>query len=69
MTPVPDLTDREKAVLVRLASGMSNQEIAQDMRVGVSTVKTHAHHLFDKLEVRSRTQALLKAWQFGLLNT
>lgn len=66
---VPALTDREQAVLVRLANGMSNQEIARDMRVEVSTVKTHAHHLFDKLEVRSRTQALMKAWQLGLINT
>ena len=65
----PALTDREKEVLVRMAGGMSNQEIAQDMKVELSTVKTHAHHLFDKLEVRSRTQALLKAWQLGLINT
>ena len=68
MTYIPDLTDREKAVLVRMANGMSNQEIAQDMGVEICTVKTHAHHLFDKLEVRNRTQALIKAWQFGLSN-
>ena len=67
-TRAAGLTDREKAVLIRMASGMSNQEIARDMGVAVSTVKTHAHHLFAKLEVRSRAQALLKAWQFGLIN-
>ncbi len=68
-TYVPNFTDREKAVLMRMAGGMSNREIAQDMGVEICTVKTHAHHLFDKLEVRSRTQALMKAWQFGLIDS
>ncbi|SMC39192.1 GAF domain-containing protein [Sporomusa malonica] len=64
---MPDLTGKEKAVLIRMARGLSNQEIAQDLGVELSTVKTHAHHMFGKLEVRSRAQALIKAWQFGLI--
>jgi DNA-binding CsgD family transcriptional regulator len=64
---LPDLTDRERTVLNRMAVGLSNHEIAQDLRIEISTVKTHMHHLFAKLEVRSRAQALIKAWELGLI--
>ncbi|HWR07235.1 LuxR C-terminal-related transcriptional regulator [Sporomusa sp.] len=61
---LPNLTDREKAVLVRMANGLSNREIAKDMGIEVCTVKTHAHHLFDKLAVRNRAEAVVKAWEY-----
>jgi DNA-binding CsgD family transcriptional regulator len=61
---LPDLTDRENAVLIRMANGLSNREIAQDMGIEVCTVKTHAHHLFDKLTVRNRAEAVVKARKY-----
>ncbi|QDR82028.1 helix-turn-helix transcriptional regulator [Sporomusa termitida] len=64
---LPALTGREETVLNRMASGLSNQEIAQELRVELSTVKTHINHLFSKLEVHNRAQALIKAWELGLI--
>ncbi|HWR45851.1 GAF domain-containing protein [Sporomusa sp.] len=64
---LPDLTEKEKTVLGRMVAGLSNREIAQVMGVEISTIKTHVHHLLAKLEVRSRTQALVKAWELGLI--
>lgn len=64
---LPSLTGREATVLTRMASGLSNQEIAQELRVELSTVKTHINHLFAKLEVHNRAQALIKAWELGII--
>jgi NarL family two-component system response regulator LiaR len=55
------VTDREFAVLELLAAGRSNKEIARDLGVSPNTVKTHILHLFEKLEVQRRTQAIGKA--------
>jgi LuxR family maltose regulon positive regulatory protein len=62
------LREREAEVLRLIAQGYSNQEIAQKLVVGVSTVKTHINHLFQKLDVSSRTQALARARELGLLD-
>lgn len=64
---LPSLTRREETVLKRMAAGLSNQEIARELRVELSTVKTHINHLFAKLEVHSRAQALIRAWELGLI--
>jgi DNA-binding CsgD family transcriptional regulator len=64
---IEPLTRQEKTVLRLIAAGLSNQEIALDMGVTVNTVKTHANHLFDKLGVNRRAQALFKARELGLL--
>jgi DNA-binding NarL/FixJ family response regulator len=61
------LTDRECTVLERLAAGQSNKEIARTMRISPNTVKTHVAHLFQKLEVQRRTQAIQKARELALI--
>lgn len=60
-------SEREIEVLRLLAAGLSNQEIANKLVVAVSTVKWHIYNIFNKLNVRSRTQAILRATELGLL--
>lgn len=66
-TPEP-LTEREVEVLRLLAQGQSNKEIARALRIGADTVKTHLGHIFAKLGVQSRTQAVLCALRLGLVS-
>jgi len=61
-----DLTDREMDVLKRLAKGMSNQEIADELFIGVKTVKFHITNIFNKLQVEDRTQAAIYAHKQGI---
>lgn len=61
------LTDREQDVLRLLALGLTNKEIAQDLHIGDSTVKTHVGNILLKLGVQSRTQAALFAAKTGLV--
>jgi len=58
---------REREVLVLIAKGLSNQEIAAQLYLSLNTVKTHVSNVFCKLEVQRRTQALQKAKELGLL--
>jgi LuxR family maltose regulon positive regulatory protein len=62
------LSVREREVLHLLASGTSNQEIAQELVIAVDTVKRHTSHIFSKLGVHNRTQAMLQARELGLLD-
>ncbi len=63
---VPDLTDREREILRELAAGRSNREIARAVHLSEGTVKNHVTRIFEKLAVRDRVQAALKARELGL---
>ncbi|ESA33861.1 response regulator containing a -like receiver domain protein and an hth dna-binding domain protein [Leptolyngbya sp. Heron Island J] len=61
------LTDRERDVLHWLVQGASNEMIAKQLYITVATVKAHLTAIFEKLKVRSRTQAIVKAIKLGLV--
>lgn len=68
--PVPEageLTARELRVLAALAAGASNAEIAAELYVSIATVKTHLAHIYTKLRVRDRQEALRRAVALGLV--
>ncbi len=61
------LSERELEVLQLVAKGSSNQEIADQLVIGVSTVKKHINHIYDKLDAKNRTQAVAIARERQLL--
>ncbi|MDY0019770.1 MAG: LuxR C-terminal-related transcriptional regulator [Anaerolineae bacterium] len=67
MALLEPLSDREVEVLQMIAAGYTNDEIAGRLYVAVSTVKKHINHMYDKLGVRNRTQAVAKGREAGLL--
>ena len=64
---VEPLSERELEVLRLIAAGLSNQEIADEFVVALSTVKWHINNLYGKLGVSSRTQAVARARELHLL--
>jgi DNA-binding NarL/FixJ family response regulator len=68
-TPPPgfsDLSEREREVLAMIGAGRSNAEIAGDLVISMATVKTHVRHIFAKLDLRDRAQAVVAARDAGL---
>lgn len=65
--PLPRLTSREIEVLKLLATGATNKEISRALFVTEATVKSHLNHIFTKLDVDSRSRAVHRAHQTGLI--
>lgn len=63
-----DLTEREMEILLLLAHGYTNQEIAEELFIALKTVKSHVSNLLSKLEVHDRTQAVIYAFQHKLVS-
>ncbi len=66
-TSTPLLSGREKEVLELVARGLSSAEVAHQLSVAVSTVNTHIKHIYNKLDVNSRSEAVFEAAQLGII--
>ena len=66
-TALPELTDREREILIQVARGASNTEIAASLHIAVQTVKTHVSRILFKLDARDRAQAVIAAYESGLV--
>lgn len=67
-SPVDELTDRELEIFRLVARGLSNAEIGDNLYISEATVKTHITHVFQKLGVKSRVQAVVLAYETGSID-
>ena len=67
--PSEPITDREKEIIAQLAGGLSDQQIADELFLSLNTVKWHNRHIYSKLGVRNRLQAIAQARLLGLVDT
>ncbi|MCH6265648.1 MULTISPECIES: response regulator [Neobacillus] len=65
--PHEDLTSRELEILLLMAQGKTNQEIADELFIALKTVKTHVSNILSKLNVQDRTQAVIYAFKHSLI--
>jgi DNA-binding NarL/FixJ family response regulator len=65
-SPFPDLTDREREILILVAQGRNNAEIAQGLALSLKTVRNYISSIFSKLQVADRAQAIVRAREAGL---
>jgi two-component system, NarL family, response regulator LiaR len=67
INPFAELSEREMEVLRHIASGLSNQAIAEQLVISEKTVKSHVSNIFSKLHLSDRTQAAVYAWTKGIV--
>jgi DNA-binding NarL/FixJ family response regulator len=60
--PIANLSPREKEIVAQLAKGFLYKEIASQLNISIETVRTHIHKIYEKLHVRSRTEAVMKVY-------
>ena len=68
MNAINDLTKQESNILALVAQGRRNAEIAQELYLSIHTVESHLHSIFKKLQLSSRTEVAIYAFQSGLLS-
>ena len=68
MKPISQLTEQERAVLALLANGQRNAKIADELSISIRTVENHLYHIFHKLGVSSRIEAVLCALHNDLVS-
>ena len=63
---LPVLTDRENQILSLIADGLTNREISRRLTISESTVENHVHHIYEKLGVSNRAQAVAYAFELRI---
>jgi DNA-binding NarL/FixJ family response regulator len=64
---LPDISAREREVLIGVARGLNNAELARELFIGEATVKTHVGNLLTKLDCRDRVQLVVRAYETGVV--